>query len=132
MVWMERDSSGFFSPWHSLLGSPGTSRFLDGRRTSPRGPVPFNAYLDGDRLLLRAEVPGLTAADLDVQVEGDELVVAARPEGDAGVRAFERRFRLPFRAEADAVSAKLTHGILELSLPRTEADRPRKIAIEQG
>ena len=59
-------------------------------------------------------------------------IVAGRPRGTAGVRAFERRFRLPFRAQPDAVSAKLSGGILELSLPRMEAERPRKIEIEQA
>lgn len=131
MVWMERDSSAFFSPWRALWGWPETGRLFDGL-SSPRPAAPFNAYLDDEHLLLRAEVPGLAAEELDVQVEADQLIVSGRPRSAIGVRPFERRFRLPFRAEADAVSAKLTDGILELSLPRAEADRPRKIEIAQG
>ena len=63
MVWMERDSSAFFSPWRALWGAPFTDRLHDGRRPSPRRAVPFNAHLDRERLLLRAEVPGLTAEE---------------------------------------------------------------------
>lgn len=131
MVWMERDSNAFSSPWRALWGWPEAGRLFDGL-SSPRMAAPFNAYLDDERLLLRAEVPGLSADELDVRVEADQLIVTGRPRSTAGVRPFERRFRLPFRAETDAVSARLTDGILELSLPRAEADRPRKIEIEQA
>jgi HSP20 family protein len=44
--------------------------------------------------------------------------------------SFDRRVRLPFAVDADAVKASFTDGVLEVRLPRVEADRPRKIAID--
>jgi HSP20 family protein len=42
---------------------------------------------------------------------------------------FARTVVLPFRLDADKVSARFERGVLALSLPRPEADKPRQIKI---
>jgi len=44
--------------------------------------------------------------------------------------AFTRTFQLPFLVEADRVEAVFDKGVLHISLPRAEADKPKKIAIK--
>jgi HSP20 family protein len=43
---------------------------------------------------------------------------------------FDRTLKLPINVEADQVKAKYKDGILVISLPRAEADKPRQIAIQ--
>jgi len=43
--------------------------------------------------------------------------------------AFARTVVLPFRLDADKVSARFERGVLALSLPRPETDKPRQIKI---
>ncbi|MGH7145869.1 MAG: Hsp20/alpha crystallin family protein, partial [Planctomycetota bacterium] len=43
---------------------------------------------------------------------------------------FERTVALPFPVQADAVRARLKHGLLWIELPRAENDKPRRIPVE--
>lgn len=43
---------------------------------------------------------------------------------------FDRTLKLPISVEADKVKAEYKDGILVISLPRAEADKPRRIAIQ--
>ena len=45
---------------------------------------------------------------------------------------FSRSFRLPFKVDAAKVDASFKNGVLSISLPRAEEDKPRKIAIKAG
>ncbi len=103
---------------------------------------PVNLYGNEAQLVLTAELPGVDPAGLRIQIEGRELVLGGerktdevpesatvhRSERAAG--AFERRFRLPFEVEVDAVKATSRHGVLHVTLPRAEATKPKAIAVE--
>ncbi len=43
---------------------------------------------------------------------------------------FDRTLKLPINVEADKVKAEHRDGILVIFLPRAEADKPRRIAIQ--
>jgi len=45
-------------------------------------------------------------------------------------RNFTRSFELPYLIDQNKVEAKFSKGVLQLMLPRAEADKPRKIAIK--
>jgi HSP20 family protein len=57
---------------------------------------------------------------------GEDAIVH-RQERATG--AFARTVVLPFRLDADKVSARFERGVLALSLPRPETDKPRQIKI---
>ncbi len=86
---------------------------------------------------LTTAVPGLSAEDINIQVlenvvriEGEyatsdgEHLLRELPEGK-----FIRTLRLPAEVDADKVEAKIKNGILSLSLPKIEAERPKQIKI---
>lgn len=111
--------------------------------SEPSGaPFPaLNAWADDQALHVEAELPGVPASSLEVTVEGDELTLAgerpARAEEGLAVHRRERttgRFarvvRLPVPVDAGAVSASLRDGVLEVTLPRAAASRPRRIEIQ--
>ena len=103
---------------------------------------PLNVWSTAEGLVLDAEMPGVDPRDVEISVVGDELSLhgkvnvqepaagetVLRRERPAG--EFQRTLQLPFRANAGAVKATFKNGILRISIPRSEEEKPRKIAIE--
>jgi HSP20 family protein len=89
------------------------------------------------------ELPGLEQSDIDLRLEGDELIVQGqrkmereqngehyhRVERSYG--SFTRRFSVPSTVDREGVEAKFTNGLLEISLPKTSKrdSGPVKVAI---
>lgn len=97
-----------------------------------------------DELILQAELPGLTSNDVDVSVENGVLALTGEKrhevqEGKEGSEyhlierrygRFERRFTLPRSVDAEKVRAEFSHGVLQVTLPKVEAAKPRKIEVK--
>jgi len=93
---------------------------------------------------ISVEVPGMDAADIEVSVDDDMLVISGekkeeREESEEGYSfsersygAFERRIELPSAAIADDIKAKVRKGVLQITLPKTAkaAKAKRKVAVE--
>jgi HSP20 family protein len=116
----------------------------DSRRVGGGSFPPLNLYDGEDDVLVLAELAGVKAGDLDVNITGDTLVikgVKSAPEAPDQAR-FQRREReygefvrtvnLPDRVDPDRIEAKLTNGMLRIRLPKAEAAKPRKIAVESS
>jgi HSP20 family protein len=95
---------------------------------------------EGEALRLVAEVPGFDSADLSITLEQNTLTIRGErahevPEGysvhrkERGTLRFARAFALPVRVESDKVEAKLSNGLLELRMPKVQAERPRTIQV---
>ena len=91
--------------------------------------------------LLVAEVPGVNDKSLNVTVENGVLTITANnnvttPEGyrrawrEISPVTYKARFELPDRVDADGVKAVLKNGLLRVTMPLNEAQKPRKIAID--
>lgn len=96
-------------------------------------------WANEEEAIARAELPGFAAGDIEVEIKENELRLSGerkieqdreyvRRERFSG--PFDRRIRLPFAVDANAVEARFSNGVLEVKLPRHEADKPRRIAIE--
>lgn len=94
-----------------------------------------------DRFVLLADVPGVPLEDIEITMEDGVLTlkgerrdvaahadVARRVERQGGT--FHRRFALPDGVDADRVSAKGRHGVLEVSIPKVEQAKPRRIEVQ--
>jgi HSP20 family protein len=101
---------------------------------------PLNMFRKGDDFVLVAEVPGISKADLSLQVKGNTIRLSGskkvafpdqaslhRRERLAG--RFDRSMTLPVEIDPDRVKAECRDGILVLFLPRAEQDKPRSISI---
>jgi len=99
-----------------------------------------NLYEEGDNFEIRAEVPGIAKDDLNIKIQGNYLEIsgsrtADTPEGykvhraERGASTFSRSFTLPDDVDADKVEATLRDGILYLTLPKSEASKPKQITI---
>lgn len=97
---------------------------------------------DEDGLTLRADMPGVDPNRVSVELRDDVLSLQGQVslsdyEGlspaytEYNVGHFLRRFTIPDggRYDREKVQARLTDGVLEVKVPRTEAARPRRIAV---
>jgi HSP20 family protein len=137
-----------FEPWSiaDIIRSdfgPFAGRSPGDAQTAPATWSPaVDVIEEAGRFLLRADVPGVDAADIDVSMEDGTLTVSGerrgedRPDFD-GVQRFERatgrfcrRFTLPESADAQNVTARTRNGILEISIPKLPEVQPRRITVE--
>jgi len=98
---------------------------------------------EDDAFYVDAEVPGLAAEDVKVDVENNVLTLSGerkveKEETEGTFRrverqygSFTRSFSLPETVDPDNVSADLKDGVLELRLPKKEAPTPRKISVNK-
>lgn len=101
-----------------------------------------SVWVNEDEVVVAAEVPGLSASDLDISVAEQTLTLrgSRRPEPvkegetyhrqERAVGKFVRSIQLPFRLDANRVNARLSKGVLWATLPRLESDKPRRIAVK--
>lgn len=94
-----------------------------------------------DKFVLRADVPGVDPASIEVTLEKGVLTLSGTrelvaeepaPEHRRVERAsgkFHRRFTLPDTADAEAVTASGKHGVLEVVIPKRAQVQPRRIAV---
>jgi HSP20 family protein len=92
-----------------------------------------------DGYVLEAEMPGVNKDGLEITVEDGELtIVGRRTVGEVRGRElhresrafdFRRSFELDPSIDTTKISAKIDQGVLTLHLPKAEAVRPRKIAV---
>lgn len=122
-------------------------RLFDGYSNADRGwsrPSAYpalNVWEDDEHLYAEAEVPGVSMEDLEIYVMGNELTLKGhrKPLEDKdvtchrqerGTGPFSRTVTLPIEVDFDKVQAKLCNGVLTISMPKTEAARPKKITIK--
>lgn len=111
--------------------------------TAPAALTPRADILEGEKeFRIVMDLPGIAAADLEISVENQSLSVKAErrfevPEGfeprrreRAGNVGFTRTFRLGSGVSVDDIGARLTDGVLTLTLPKTEQSLPRRIEVK--
>lgn len=101
-----------------------------------------NIWTGREDAVVTVELPGVDPKKLDLSVVGDTLTIsgAREPEELKEGQAYNRRERetgdfsrtvqLPFRIEPDKVTAHYANGILRVTLPRLEADKPKQISVK--
>jgi len=103
--------------------------------------VPVDLWETADAYFLRADLPGITADDIDINVTADTVSISGEMKGQQDVSnegwlrqerrhgKFVRAFTLPTQLEANKVEATFENGVLHLVLPKAEAVRPKQIKI---
>jgi HSP20 family molecular chaperone IbpA len=96
------------------------------------GTPDVDIYETDSELVLLADMPGVTDQGLQLEVSRGVLTFEAEREvADGGTKyGYYRQFRLSERIDADAGKAELKNGVLTLRLPKTEAAKPKKIAVK--
>jgi len=94
-----------------------------------------------DQILLRAELPGMTEEDVELTVENGTLTLQGEKrfeheESEGQYRriesrygSFYRSFSLPNSVDQDRIDARFNKGVLEVTLPKVEKAKPKKISV---
>ncbi|MCW3066615.1 MAG: Hsp20/alpha crystallin family protein [Solirubrobacterales bacterium] len=97
-----------------------------------------------DHFVLEVDLPGLTEADVKVELEDNVLTISGDRKQDEQRRAdgyyrlerafgsFSRSLTLPEGIDAEGVSASFENGVLEVRVPKPEERKPRRVAISVG
>jgi HSP20 family protein len=105
---------------------------------------PMDLVETDEHFVLRADLPGLSEGDVNVELEDNVLTVSgerkaeheSRKEGyyriERASGGFQRSLTLPEGVNADAIEASFDKGVLEVRIPKPEERKPRKVAISVG
>ena len=97
-----------------------------------------NVREEDDAFVMSALVPGLKSDDVNIQILDDVVRIDGEYRQDESQYlmrelprgSFTRTLRLPVPIEADSVDAKITDGVLTLTLPKAESAKPKRISIK--
>lgn len=104
---------------------------------------PIDIYETADGLVLYADLPGVSAEGLDLQVQDNRLTLYGRVQArdldqlglvhqEYQVGDFLRSFILSDEVDHDRIQARLTNGVLRVELPRAPRAKPRRIDVTAG
>jgi len=99
----------------------------------------------GRELMISAELPGLSENEIEVHLENDVLVIRAEKKFERkdekenyhfmerSYGRFQRALRLPGPVDPDQVQARLEHGVLTVTVPKSHRqERSRRIKVQGG
>ena len=94
------------------------------------------------KLVIRTDLPGMTAENIDVSVEGDVLTIKGRREEEKEVKEehyycseratgeFFRTIRLPEGVSADTFEAHYDEGVLEVTVPKPTKGETKSVKVQ--
>ena len=99
---------------------------------------------EGEHYVLRADLPGVEETDVNVELEDNVLTISGERRSNSEERregyyrierasgSFSRSLTLPEGIDPDSVKASFDKGVLEVSIPKPEQRKPRRVAISVG
>ena len=132
---MNRLFNTFFDPSAPTGRANGTTR---------RWLPPMDLVETPDHYVLRADLPGLSDGDVNIQLEDNVLTISGQrktehqdqQEGyyrlERAFGSFHRSLTLPDGVDPDSVQAHFDRGVLEIRIPKPEQKKPRTVQINLG
>ena len=113
-------------------------------RTSGDGGVgmylPLDIYTTKEAVVIRASVPGVNPADVEITIVGDTVSIrgeikAPQDEGTFMLQEqrygpFSRSIQIALPVQADQAQAQFENGILTLMIPKAEEIKPKVIKVK--
>ena len=101
---------------------------------------PVDIFEDPHAITVLADMPGVTPAQLKIDLHEGVLTITGRAEQPNGAHerpvfqeylagVFQRSFTLSEAIDQERIQATLKHGVLRLRLPKAERAKPRQITI---
>ena len=112
--------------------------FESGGRGGPEGWTPaVETEETDDAYVIRAELPGMKADDIDIELRGNELRITGEVTEESSGHTlrhrrgkFAYRATLPTDADASKTDAELNDGVLTVRLPKAAQAQTRKIEVK--
>lgn len=138
-----RDLSRFDRDFDALFGRPIFDEASEA--SSSWYPTVEIREIEGDGYKILASVPGVKKEDIKVEVEDNVLTISGErkeekeeKKGEKVIRResfygrFARSFRLPDVVDGAKIAASYKDGVLTVQVPKSEAAKPRKVAVNVG
>ena len=115
---------------------------LDQGDSTPTWRPAVESYTDNGTLCIRVALPGVDPKDLDIQLEGDVLVISGEKKdahdqeqgtltySERRYGSFRRALRLSSPIEPDKVRAEHRNGVVTITLTKAESVRPKRIQVK--
>jgi HSP20 family protein len=99
-------------------------------------------YETADTIVMKAELPGVAREDIHIQIDGNTLTLKGERRFAKDVQeesylrieraygSFHRSFSLPATVQQEKVRALFKDGVLELTLPKAEDSKPKRISVD--
>jgi HSP20 family protein len=129
---LQRRFEDFWPLWPSLRGF----QFETGKWVPA-----VDMYEQDDKYVVKAELPGMKEEDVDVSISGDRLTIKGEKKAETEVKeenyyrsersygSFFRSIDLPSDADPNKIDASYDDGVLEITIPKTEAIKPKRIEV---
>ena len=98
-------------------------------------------YDEGDRIVIKAELPGMEKKEISVDVKDRVLTLSGERNYDNEVKEenyyrreraygkFQRAFSLPAEVDSDNIKADFKGGLLKIEVPKPEKQNPKEITV---
>jgi HSP20 family protein len=115
-----------------------------GGNTARRWLPAMDLVESGDHFVLRADLPGLSEDDVNIELEDNVLTLSGERKSEHEERnegyyrlerasgAFQRSLTLPEGIDPEGIQASFDRGVLEVRIPKPEQRKPRKVTISAG
>jgi HSP20 family protein len=116
-----------------------------GNGVATRRWVPaMDLVADDEHLVLRADLPGLSEEDVNVEVKDGVLTVSGERRAEEKTEekgyhriersygSFSRSLSIPEGIDPEQVSAEFDNGVLEVRIPKPEERKPHRVQIGKG
>ena len=103
-----------------------------------------NVYEYDDKVGIVAEIPGLDKKQLNIEVEEGVLTISGDKHGiheedgatvlrrELKASSFKRSFELGELLDGDNINANFKDGVLSISIPKVEPEKPKKHTVKIG
>jgi HSP20 family protein len=131
---------GLLDPWRTIEKLNRAASGMLAQSTSEFPAV--NVWADNDRAIITSELPGIDGEKVDISVNGKSITMRGSRKSEEACEGecyhrqerwqgqFTRTIDLPYLIDTEKVEARFNKGVLHLTVPRAEADKPRKIAVK--
>ena len=122
------DDENWLSPWSD-------------QSSSPSG---IDIYETENAVIVEAQIPGIKEENVEVNIEGNVLTINANQEETDEQKnekktvykstrqtSFNYSTNLPRIVNPSKAEAELEEGVLKITIPKTEEDKPKKIAVKK-
>ncbi|HVN79722.1 MAG TPA: Hsp20/alpha crystallin family protein [Terriglobia bacterium] len=139
----EQDLERMFDDvWYRpFWGLRGPGRRLAARTAFTMMPL-LDVYEEKEDVVVKAELPGLSRDDIDVNLTGSTLTIRGEKKKEEDLHeddyyycershgSFSRSIELPAEVKADQIKATFKDGILQIRFPKTEEAKRKSVSIK--
>lgn len=145
----ERNMPGFMKPWEPFREvslRDAMDRLLEDSVVTPSramGMPKIDMKETKDAVQVKAELPGVAEEDIKVEVSDGVLTISGEKKAEKEEEkegyyykesfsgSFSRSVSLPSDVKAEKTEAEMDNGVLNITIPKTEAKKPHKIAVKK-